>query len=59
MTRSLRRIVTLTGALCALSVLTACEPAVGTPEWCEMMKEKGAENITAKEAAEFTKSCLL
>lgn len=59
MTHSLRQTVILTGSLLALFALTACEPAVGTPEWCEMIKEKGVENVTAKEAAEFTKSCLL
>ena len=59
MTRPIHRIITLIGGIGALFLLTACEPEMGTPEWCKMIKEKGVENVTAKEAANFAKSCVL
>lgn len=59
MTRLSIRIPTLIGGIGALLLLTACEPEMGTPEWCGMIKEKGVENVTAKEAADFTKNCVL
>lgn len=43
----------------AAMVLAGCEPKVGSQEWCDMMKERNAEDITAKEAAEFAKHCVL
>ncbi len=52
------RITSLLAALFALSFLTACEPEVGSPDWCKAIKDKGVENVTAKEAAEFAKSCV-
>ncbi|WP_025900006.1 DUF3012 domain-containing protein [Sneathiella glossodoripedis] len=39
--------------------VSACSPEVGSKEWCEDIKEKGAENVTAKEAADFAKHCVL
>lgn len=51
------KFVTATLALSALGLLAACDPEPGTPEWCEMIKEKAAGDITANEAAEFAKSC--
>ncbi|NMM44635.1 DUF3012 domain-containing protein [Rhodospirillaceae bacterium KN72] len=46
-------------ALLASSLLlTACEPEVGSEEWCQDIKERGVENVTAKEAADFTKNCV-
>ena len=59
MTTSAIRITTLIAGICSLFLLTACEPEMGSPEWCKMIKEKGVENVTAKEAAEFTKNCIL
>lgn len=53
------RITTLLGSIGALFLLTACEPEMGTQEWCEMIKEKGVENVTAKEGADFAKNCVL
>jgi hypothetical protein len=44
----------------AMSLLTmACEPEVGSEDWCADMKEKPKGDWTANEAAEFAKSCLL
>ena len=49
----------LAGSFVLAAVLSACSPEVGSKEWCEDIKKKGVENVTAKEAAEFAKSCVL
>lgn len=43
----------------ALGVLAACEPEVGSPEWCEEMQDKPAGEWTVNEAGAFTKHCVL
>lgn len=55
----MRRAVTLFAALFALFTLAACEPEVGSPDWCEGMKEKPKGDWTANEAADFAKHCVL
>ena len=50
------------GVIAAFGVallLGACSPEVGSKEWCEGIKEKGVENVTAAEAADFAKHCVL
>ncbi|MEC9268406.1 MAG: DUF3012 domain-containing protein [Pseudomonadota bacterium] len=42
----------------AALLLAGCEPEIGSEEWCASMKERNAEDITAKEAADFTKHCV-
>jgi hypothetical protein len=39
--------------------LAACAPEVGSPEWCEAMKEKPRGDWTGNEALEFARSCVL
>jgi hypothetical protein len=39
--------------------LAACEPEVGSERWCESMREKSPGDITANEAVEFARSCVL
>jgi len=39
--------------------LTACAPEVGSPRWCENMREKPRGDWTANEALEFARSCVL
>ena len=41
------------------SWLAACAPEVGSPEWCEAMKEKPRGDWTGNEALEFARSCVL
>jgi hypothetical protein len=43
----------------AASWLVACAPEVGSPEWCEAMREKARGDWTANEALEFARSCVL
>ena len=39
--------------------LAACEPEVGSKEWCEMLKEKPKGEWTANEAGDFAKHCVM
>ena len=40
-------------------ILAACAPEVGSPKWCEAMREKPRGDWTANEALEFARSCVL
>lgn len=42
-----------------LALLAACAPEVGSPRWCEAMREKPRGDWTANEAVEFARSCVL
>jgi len=43
----------------AASWLAACAPEVGSPEWCEAMREKARGDWTANEALDFARNCVL
>ena len=46
-------------ALAALLALVAgCAPKVGSPEWCESIKEKPKGEMTMNEAKDFAKHCV-
>lgn len=48
------------GLAMALAVcLCGCAPEVGSPRWCEVMRDKPRGDWTANEALEYTRSCLL
>ncbi len=47
-------------ALCAaVSLLAACEPEVGSPEWCEQMQDQPTGEWTVNQASAFAKHCVL
>lgn len=55
----LQKVLTL-GFVAALGFgVAACAPEVGSPEWCEQMKEKPKGEWTANEMGDFTKNCLM
>ena len=55
----LQKVLTL-GFVAAFGLgVAACAPEVGSPDWCEQMKEKPKGEWTANEMGEFTKNCLL
>lgn len=39
--------------------LSACDPEVGSPDWCTNLKEKPKGDWTANEATDFAKNCIL
>ena len=39
--------------------LAACDPEVGSKEWCAEMKEKPKGDWSANEAADYAKNCVL
>lgn len=53
--RSLKRTIWLLGVA---ALLGACAPEVGSPRWCEAMREKARGDWTANEALEFARSCV-
>ena len=55
----IRRTSRLAAALLALGLLAACTAEVGSPAWCEDMKEKPKGEWTANELADFARHCLL
>ena len=38
--------------------LTACSPEVGSPEWCDDMKEKDKSDWPTNQATNFAKHCI-
>ncbi len=54
--RGLKRATVL---LAVTAWLSACAPEVGSPRWCEAMREKPRGDWTANEALEFARSCVL
>jgi len=47
------------GSVLLISLLGACTPKVGTPEWCKMMKEKPKGDWTVNETKDFLQHCLV
>ena len=45
-------------ALALLSLTTGCSPEVGSPEWCEMIKEKPKGDWTMQETKDYARHCL-
>ncbi len=54
--RGLKRAIVLAAMT---TLLAACAPEVGSPKWCEAMREKPRGDWTAHEALEFARSCVL
>lgn len=46
-------------SLIAFALLgSGCAPEVGSPEWCQQMKEKPKGDWTASETKDFAKHCI-
>ncbi len=54
-----KTINTLFATLLASVLVTGCAPEVGSDAWCTDIKAKATGDITANEAADFAKHCLL
>lgn len=46
-------------SIAAIMLLAACEPEVGSPEWCEMMDKKEKGDWTFSETADFAQHCVI
>lgn len=42
-----------------VQLLLGCAPEVGSPEWCDAIKEKKSGDITMNEAKDYAKNCIL
>ena len=54
----MKRTIYVLAALTLAFAQSACEPEVGSDEWCQDMVDKPKGDWTANEAAEFAKSCI-
>lgn len=54
-----KRCLSLFCLLFLLNILAGCSPEVGSEEWCQEIKEKPKADWTAREAADYTKHCLI
>jgi hypothetical protein len=55
----MKTFISVLGLSVVAVMLTACEPEVGSKEWCGAMKEKPKGDWSANEAADFAKNCVL
>jgi len=54
--------LTLLGIVAVLAAcvpLASCAPTVGSPRWCEAMKQKPRGDWTANEALDFARHCVI
>jgi hypothetical protein len=55
----MRSLIRATAWLTVAAWLAGCAPEVGSPRWCDAMREKPRGDWTANEALEFARSCVL
>ena len=58
-TGAMRMLLRAMMVVATASWLAACAPEVGSPKWCEAMKEKPRGDWTANEALDFARHCVL
>ena len=46
-------------AAVVLLLLAACAPEVGSPRWCEAMREKPRGDWSTNEALDFARNCII
>ncbi len=44
--------------IASASLMTACAPEVGSPEWCKNIEEKPKGELTMNEAKDYAKHCV-
>jgi len=44
--------------LAAASLLSACAPEVGSPDWCKSIETKPKGEMTMNEAKDYAKNCV-
>lgn len=49
----------LLAMLCALTLLAACAPKVGSERWCANMRDKPRGDWTANEALDYARHCIV
>ena len=60
MTTSMNKSTAFLGMLAAFAIaLTGCAPEIGSPRWCEAMKEKPPGDWTTNEALEYARNCVI
>jgi len=49
----------LLALVAAAALLAGCAPEVGSPKWCEKMREKPKAEWTLQETGDFAKHCII
>jgi hypothetical protein len=55
----MRMLMRAMAMIAAAAWFAACAPEVGSPRWCDAMRDKPRGDWTANEALEFARSCVL
>ncbi len=55
----LRPAILMIALMIAVFTLAACEPEVGSADWCKALDEKDQGKWTLDETGDFTKYCVL
>lgn len=55
----MRKLLFVVAFMTVAGVLAACDPDVGSAEWCAAMKDKPKGDWTANEATDFARHCVL
>lgn len=59
MSVALSRTIKATSVGAALVLIAACSPQVGTEAWCDKIEAKAKSDVTAAEAKDYAKHCIL
>lgn len=54
----LLRMVKLLSVVALFSLVSACAPEVGSPDWCKTIEEKPKGELTMNEAKDYAKHCV-
>ncbi|WP_331345174.1 DUF3012 domain-containing protein [Cellvibrio sp. UBA7661] len=52
------RVSKLLLVMISVSLITACAPEVGSPEWCKNIENKPKGELTMNEAKDYAKHCV-
>lgn len=56
--QTILKMLRLLPIIALVSLITACVPKVGSPEWCESIEEKPKGDLTINEAKDYAKHCV-
>jgi len=59
MLNKIRSLLSVFLVFSSLLLLTACEPEVGSKEWCEKMDKKPKGEWTLNESKDYVKHCVI
>ena len=55
----MKKHLTIALLIASATLLTACEPKVGSDEWCKAMDKKEAGDMTLNDSKAYIKHCVM